>query len=133
MAGVAVDFNVFDGKKTAGKIHKAEAQHDEALEGLRKMTLGVNLQVEQAKLALSQARQRLIVTEKVIEQAEESAVLSRARFEQGVILSSDLISIETRLTQTRMRRAIAVADERVAVAQLRRALGLQQFTNDSSS
>ena len=133
MAGVAVDFNVFDGKKTAGKIHKAEAQHDEALEGLRKMTLGVDLQVEQAKLALSQARQRLIVTEKVIEQAEESAVLSRARFEQGVILSSDLISIETRLTQTRMRRAIAVADERVAVAQLRRALGLQQFSNNSSS
>ncbi|MEZ5275965.1 MAG: TolC family protein [Opitutaceae bacterium] len=132
MAGVAVNLNVFDGARTRGKIEEAEAQFNEAREGLRKMTLGVSLQVEQARLALSQARQRLDVTAKVIEQAEESAVLSRARFEQGVILSSDLINIETRLTEARMRRAIAVADERVAVAQLRRAYGLEQFSNSST-
>lgn len=133
MAGVAVDFKIFDGAMTKEKINEAEARQAEALEGLRKMTLGVDLQVEQAKLAHAQTIKRLEVTEKVIEQAEESAVLSRARFEQGVILSSDLINIETRLTEARMRRAIAIADERVAVAQLRRALGLQQFPNNSSS
>jgi outer membrane protein TolC len=132
MAGVAVNLNVFDGNLTRGKIEEAEAQFNEAREGLRKMTLGVSLQVEQARLALTQARQRVEVTAKVVEQAEESAVLSRARFEQGVILSSDLIYIETRLTEARMRRAIAVADERVAVAQLRRAYGLEQFSTSSS-
>ncbi|RKX31818.1 MAG: TolC family protein [Verrucomicrobia bacterium] len=132
MAGVSVDFNIFDGAMTREKIHEAEARHAVTLEGLRKMTLGIDLQVEQAKLALAQTIQRLEVTKKVIEQAEESAVLSRARFEQGVILSSDLINIETSLTRARMRRAIAIADERVAVAQLRRALGLQQFPNPSS-
>lgn len=127
MAGVSVNLNVFDGAMTRGKIEEAEARFDEAREGLRKMSLGVSLQVEQARLALTQARQRVEVTAKVVEQAEESAVLSRARFEQGVILSSDLINIETSLTSARMRRAIAVADERVAVALLRRAYGLPQF------
>lgn len=127
MAGIAVNFNVFDGALTKGKVQEAQARSNEAQEGLRKMTLGVSLQIEQARLALTQARQRVDVTAKVIEQAEESAVLSRARFERGVILSSDLINVETQLTEARMRRAVALADERVAVAQLRRALGLSQF------
>jgi len=133
MAGVSVNFNIFDGAMTKGKIQEAEARADEAQEGLRKMNLGVSLQIEQARLALTQARQRIEVTAKVVEQAEESAVLSRARFERGVILSSDLINVETRLTQARMRRAIALADERVAVAQLRRAHGLPQFPIPSNS
>ena len=39
-------------------------------------------------------------------------------------LTADLIGVESRLIETRMRRAVAVADERIALAELRRALGL---------
>jgi outer membrane protein TolC len=64
------------------------------------------------------------VTAQAVAQAEESAALSRARFEKGALLTADLIGVESRLIETRMRRAVAVADERIALAELRRALGL---------
>jgi outer membrane protein TolC len=124
MAGVSVSLNVFDGGQTSGKIRQATAELEQVKEMLRKATLGIGLEVEQARLAHDEAVERLAVTARAIEQAEESAALSRARFEKGALLTADLIGVEGRLIEARMRRAVAVADERIALAELRRAVGL---------
>jgi outer membrane protein TolC len=124
MAGVAVDLNVFDGGQTSGKVHQAVAELEQVKEMLRKATLGISLEVEQARLAHDEAVERLAVTARMVEQAGESAALSRARFEKGALLAADLIGVEGRLIEARMRRAVAAADERIALADLRRALGL---------
>ena len=63
----------------------------------------------------------------MVEQAEESARLSRERFKEGVVLSSDLIDVENRLTDALVRRTGARTSRRIAVADLRRALGMHQF------
>jgi outer membrane protein TolC len=91
------------------------------------MELAIDLEVKQAKLSYHQSVQRLQVTEKMVEQAVESARLSRTRFKEGVILSSDLIDVEMRLTDARVRRSVAKANIKIAKADLRRALGLPQF------
>jgi len=127
-AGVSVDLNVFDGGQTSGTIRQRSAELAQVKEMLRKATLGIGLEVEQARLAHDDARERLAVTAQAIEQAEESAALSRARFEKGALLTADLIGVETRLIEARMRRAVAAADERIALADLRRALGLAPLT-----
>ena len=57
-------------------------------------------------------------------QAEESAALSRARFGQGGLLTAELLASESRLVETRMRHIIAVSEERIALVELRRSLGL---------
>jgi outer membrane protein len=124
LAGVSVDLNVFDGGQTSGKIRQSAAELAQAKEMLRKATLGIALEVEQARLAHADAQARLAVSERAVAQAEESAALSRARFEKGALLASDLIGVETRLIEARLRHLIAAADERVAVADLRRAVGL---------
>ncbi len=124
MAGVSVDLNVFDGGRTSGRVRQAEADLAQVREMLRKATLGAGLEVEQARLAYDDAVQRLAVTGRAVQQARESAALSRARFGQGALLTADLIGVEGRLIEARMRRAVALADERVALAELRRALGL---------
>ena len=71
------------------------------------------------------------MTAQAVEQAEESAALSRARFEKGALLTADLIGVESRLIETRMRRVVAGADERLALAELRRALGLTPLAEPS--
>lgn len=124
LAGVAVDLNVFDGGATSGKIRQANAELAQVREMLRKATLGFGLEVEQARLAHEEAVERLAVTAKVIDQAEESAALSRARFAKGALLTADLIGVESRLIEARMRRVVAAADERLALAEWRSALGL---------
>ncbi|MFI4936788.1 MAG: TolC family protein [Caulobacterales bacterium] len=124
LAGVAVDLNVFDGGQTSGKIRQAAAELAQVKALLRKTTLGLGLEVEQARLAHADARERLAVTADVVAQAEESAALSRARFEKGALLTAELIGSESRLIEARLRRTVAAADERLALVDLRRALGL---------
>lgn len=133
MAGVAVKLNIFDGGSTAGKINQAEAELEEVHEMLRKTELGVGLEVEQARLTHESALERLAVATTAVAQAEESAALSRARFQAGALLTADLIGVEGRLIEARMRRAVAAADERIAVANLRRAVGLEPLAPTPSA
>lgn len=122
--GVTLSLSVFDGGRTAGKVRQALAELAQVREQLRKARLGIGLEVEQARLAHADAVERLAVTSAAVLQAEESAELSRARFTQGVLLAAELIGTESRLTEVRLGRVVAAADERLAVVQLRRALGL---------
>ena len=89
-----------------------------------KLELAIGLEVEQARLALQEAEERLQVTEKTIAQAKESAEINRARFAEGVVLPSDLIAVENRLTEAMTRRTMAKTSRQIAIADLRRANGL---------
>lgn len=124
LAGVSVDINVFDGGLASGRVRQARAELAQVQEMLRKAELGFALEAEQARLAHRSARERLAVSARTVEQAEESAALSRARFEKGALLTADLIGVESRLLEARLRRTFAEADERLALAELHRALGL---------
>ncbi len=133
MAGVRLNYTLFDGHRTSAAVTRAKARLAELRELRHKMELGFGLEIEQARLNLQQAEERLQVTRKMMELAEESARLSRARFKEGVILSSDLIDVENRLTDARVRHALALATYRIAVADLRRAVGLPQFDETTSA
>ncbi|MEX2043789.1 MAG: TolC family protein [Opitutus sp.] len=124
LTGVSVDLNVFDGGLTKGRIRQAQVDVTQVKEHLRQATLGISFEVEQARMAHANARERLAVSASAVAQAGESAALSRARFEQGSLLASDLIGVESRLIEARMRRTLAEADELIALADLRRAVGL---------
>jgi outer membrane protein TolC len=128
LAGVRVNLNVFDGFRTTARIRAEREQLRAAEERVRQEELNISFEVERARLAYEQAKERLEVTAKIVTQARESAELSRARFEEGVILSSELIDTETRLTEARARRAIARARRNIALADLRRALGQPLFS-----
>lgn len=128
LAGLSVDLNVFDGGQTSGRIRQAQAEVSQLKELLRQASFNLGFEVEQSRLALAHARERLAVTAGAVAQAAESADLSRARFEQGALLTADLIGVESRLVEARMRRAVAVADELIALADLRRSLGHEPLT-----
>lgn len=130
LAGIKVSFNLFAGRETEAQVSTAKALLAEQKEQQRKLSLAINLEVEKARLAFEQAQQRLLVTKKMVEQAEESASLNRERFKEGVILSSELIDVENRLTDAKVRGTLARAEKRIAVADLRRAVGLEQFAPD---
>ncbi|MGV1098750.1 TolC family protein [Thiovibrio sp. JS02] len=126
-AGVRLQYNLFDGRRTSAEIARARAMLVEAQEQKRKMELAIGLEVQQAQLALQEAQECLLITEKTVAQAEESARINRERFKEGVVLASDMIGVENRLTEAMVRRAVAQSAEKIAVADLRRALGLAQF------
>lgn len=129
MAGLKVNFKLFDGHASVADISQAEARLGRLRAELRKLELALNLELKQAELALSQARQRKRVAAKMVEQAHESEQLSRARFREGVILTSELIDIESKLAEARVRHAVATSAVQIAIADLRRAAGLPPFSS----
>ena len=133
MAGALVQWDLWDGRLSRAKVAEAQANLDELREQQRRARLAIAYEVEQARLNLAEADQRLGVTATAIAQAEESVQLTRARFEQGLALASQLIDAETALTAARVRRAEAEADRRIAVAALRQALGLPQLDSPTTS
>jgi len=126
-AGALLQWDLWDGKLTRAKVREANANLESAREEQRKLRLALDLEVEQACLDLKAANERLSVTDQVVAQASESAGLTRARFEQGAALSTQLIDSETALVAARVRRAEDEADQQIALAALRKALALPQL------
>jgi outer membrane protein TolC len=127
MAGVQMNYILFDGQKSSSQITQAQLKLKE-IQHLRKKTeLILNLEVQQALLDYEQAKQRLSVTNKMVDVAEEVIRLSRARFSEGVILASDLIDFEMRLSDAQGRQVAATAAYQVSIANLRRVAGVEQF------
>jgi len=126
-AGVMAQWDLWDGFLTRSKAREAEAHLESAREEQRKLRLALDLEVEQARFALKDADERLAVSGKAVEQAEESASLTRNRFEQGLALATQLIDCETALLAARVRRAEAESDRRIAIAALRKALAWPQL------
>lgn len=122
-AGVLLQWDLWDGAGTKARRAEARAGLAAATEADRKLRLDLAFELEQARLALREATERLDVTAKTIAQATESVELTRARFEQGLALATQLIDAETALVTARVRRAEAEADQRIAAAAVRKALG----------
>jgi outer membrane protein TolC len=126
-AGGVLQWDIWDGNLTRAKVNEALANLESAREEQRKIRLAIDLEVEQARLDLKSASERLAVTQQAVSQAAESAELTRARFQQGAALATQLMDSETALVSARVRRAEAEADEHIAIAALRKAVGLPQL------
>jgi outer membrane protein TolC len=132
-AGALLQWDLWDGKLTRAKVAEANANLESAREEQRKLRLALDLEVERARLDLKAANERLSVTDQAVAQAAESASLTRARFEQELALSTQLIDAETALLAARVRRAEAEADRQIAIAALRKALNLPQLESQSKT
>jgi len=126
-AGALLQWDIWDGQLTRAKVQEARANLNSAREEQRKVRLALSLEAEQARLELEDANERLHVTAQAVETAAESTSLTRTRFDQGQAISTQLMDSETALIAARVRRAEAEADQRIAVAALRKALALPQL------
>jgi outer membrane protein TolC len=130
-AGALLQWDLWDGKMTRAKLAEANANVELAREEQRKLHLALDLEAEQARLELKAAYERLSVTDQAVAQAAESASLTRARFEQELALSTQVIDAETALVAARVRRAEAEADRQIAIAAVRKALALPQLESQA--
>ena len=131
-AGVQLSYSLYNGHLTEAEIASAQARRTEATALEARLRLALDLEVQQAQISYNQALERLQVTNKMVKVAQESATLSRVRFQEGIILAMDLIDMEMRLTDARARLASARAEKRIAIANLRRATGTGQFTMENT-
>jgi outer membrane protein len=123
-AGVMLNWNIFDGLFTNSSIREKRARMKSADESARMTRLQTSVELTSARNGYSEASQRVVVMQHAVELATESVRLTRTRFDQGLVLTSNVIDAENNLVQATVGLAQAKADKLFALAQLRRALSL---------
>jgi outer membrane protein TolC len=124
-AGVQASWNIFDGKATRGRVAQAKAQLQQANLRLEEARLAIATEVRSAYLGYREAREILVASQRVVEQAEESVRLARSRFDVGAATQLDVLQAQVALTESRTNEALALHDANVALARLRRAAALE--------
>ncbi len=145
VATLSVNVPIFDGGLGAARIQEAKAIVSGAQTSRRSAVDQVTLEVQQAYIAIAQARDRVQVSEAEVAQAREAYRLSRVRYTAGVSQTPtvspqlELSNAEVALTVAETNRLNALYDYNVARCQLDRAVGRysygmgQGFSNPPSS
>ncbi len=121
--GAQMNWNIFDGLLTHGKVIQAKAQAAHAQTDLADQSRQIELAVRMAYSDFIEAREILESQSKVQEQADEALREANARADAGTGTQLDVLDAETSLTQARTTQITAQHDYVAARARLERAIG----------
>jgi len=121
--GAQMNWNIFDGLLTHGKVIQAQAQAAHAQTDLADQSRQIELAVRTAYSDFIEAREILESQAKVQEQADEALREANARADAGTGTQLDVLDAETSLTQARTTQIQAQHDYVAARARLERAIG----------
>jgi outer membrane protein TolC len=123
VAGVSLNFNIFDGGANRARLAAARYRQTQAQAQAAQMTATVKLQVREAYLNLATAQQRVEVARAAQSQAAESLRIVQNRYEAGLATITDLLRVETALTAAEKNYLNALFDYRLGCAALELATG----------
>jgi outer membrane protein len=121
--GVALSWTIFDGGNRIARFRETKANVDAAQARVRSAELDISREVEQAQLNVSEAQERIGAAQTAVASAQENFRLAQGRFDAGVGTILELTDAQLFLTQAQNTEAQALADYRIAVARLERAIG----------
>ncbi len=122
-AGAQLQWDIFDGLLTRGKVTQAKALHEKSQNDLADQSRQIELQVRTAYSSFIEAKEILDSQEKVQEEADEALREARSRADAGTGTQLDVLDSETALTQARTTQIQALHDYDTARAKLQRAIG----------
>jgi outer membrane protein TolC len=124
LAGVQGQWNIFDGRATAGRVAQARSVAEQTRLSLTEATLAVDVDVRRAYSQWQEAAELAQTSQRVVDQAAEAVRLANARYSAGTSTQLDVLQAQVDLTTARTNQIQAFYSYNVAVAQLRRAMGL---------
>ncbi len=124
ITGVQLNWSLFDGFSTRGRVKEATARYERAGIDLDDTGRRIELEVRTAQSNFIEAQEVLDSQKKVVEEAEEALRLARSRYEAGTGTQLDVLSAQTALTEARTTEIQALHDYSVARARLERAVGM---------
>jgi outer membrane protein TolC len=122
-AGAQMNWAIFDGLLTHGKVIQANAQFAHAKTDLTDQSRQIELAVRTAYSDFIEAREVLDSQTKVQEEADEALREARARADAGTGTQLDVLDAENSLTQARTTQIQALHDYAAARAKMERAIG----------
>ncbi len=124
LVGVQSSWSIFDGRATAGKVTQAKSQLRQARLTQSQEDLAIDIEVRQAFSTWDEAKELVSASGQTVEQAQEALRLANARFKAGSATQLDVLTSQVALTQARTNQVQANFNYLVAVASIRKAMGL---------
>lgn len=124
---VRLSVPIFDGLAMEGSMRSAKGALLEAEAARRQQELTVSVEVQTAWLTLREAVQRISVAKEGLASAEEDYKFSKGRYDLGAGTFLDLLTSEVGLSDAKRSYVEALADSRVAEADLERAIGEKRY------
>jgi len=121
--GLAFTWNIFDGGNLIAAYDEAKANLGGANARVKVAELTLIQNLEQAEIAVEAAQERIQAARVLIASSQENFRLAQGRFDVGVGTILELTDAQLALTQASNTEAQALADYRIALAQLDRAAG----------
>jgi outer membrane protein len=121
--GISLNWSIFDGGNRLARYRESKANLDASQQRLKATELDISREVEQARSTVVETDERILAAQAAVASAQENFRLVQGRFDAGVGTILDLTDAQLALTQAQNTEAQALADFRIALARLDRALG----------
>jgi outer membrane protein TolC len=121
--GLALSWTIFDGGNRIARLRETKASVEAEKSRVRATELDTSREVEQAQLNVAETQERIGAAQTAVASAQENFRLAQGRFDAGVGTILELTDAQLFLTQAQNTEAQALADYRIAVARLERAIG----------
>ena len=116
--GMNVQWNIYDGMATAGRLQEAKAQGREAMYNYEAAKSGCIAEVAKSKRSLRTARARIDVARKSLEEARASLDYISSQFKTGMAMTFELLMREQAHTYAKLRLNQAKYDYCMAKSEL---------------
>jgi len=121
--GLTFSWSLFDGGGRIARYQEAKANLEGAKARVKSTELDIVQNVEQAEIAVEEAQERIQAAQTLVASAQENFRLAQGRFDAGVGTILELTDAQLALTQAQNTESQALADYRIALARLDRAVG----------
>ena len=118
-----LNWTIFDGGNRIARYREARANVDAAQARVKASELDISREVEQSINNVIEADERIQAAQVAVASAQENFRLAQGRFDAGVGTILELTDAQLALTQAQNTEAQALADYRIALARLDRAVG----------
>jgi outer membrane protein TolC len=121
--GLSLNWSFFDGGGRIARYQEAKALLEGAKANVKSTELSILQNVEQAEIAVEETAERIQAAQALVASAQENFRLAQGRFDAGVGTILELTDAQLALTQAQNTESQALADYRIALARLDRAVG----------
>jgi len=122
--GLQSTWSIFDGRATYGKVRQAKSQLEQSRIAIASEELEIDVEVRQAISSLQEAAELVTASKQTIDQADEALRLAVAKFHAGSATQLDVLTSQVSLTQAKTDQLTANYNYLVALANVRKAIGL---------
>ncbi|HWA87772.1 MAG TPA: TolC family protein [Opitutus sp.] len=122
--GLQSNWEIYDGRATSGRVAQARSIVEQNRLSLMQTKINAEVDVRRAYSSWQESNELVEASRKVVEQAQEAVRLANARYSAGTGTQLDVLQAQVDLTTARTNQVQAYYTYNVAVADLRRAMGL---------